>query len=332
MQSPPTWSESQIITEAAKARAIFRAELLTEPLERWQRVTSRYRAAFDRLFSQHNIANIDTLTPTQIADIFAAKVTKIQPPPKGSKLSPEDEKLRKENLGAPLRYLAGPPISADDLTVLAEVTSIAPATLKKDPEGAARILATILQALDTTRFPWVGQGRGPTKQEKITAITTSAALITAQRVSTDRRNEGKDAQEKTVKAFLAGMGFKAVPARTIRTLDDAPQRGEFCAESMVGSRKADVPVRLFDGRLMPIECKVSNSELNSVKRINNDAAVKANTWRKELGTNQVVPVAILSGVFKVVNLVQAQEAGLTLFWAHDLDSMKAFIEATKPIK
>jgi hypothetical protein len=42
---------------------------------------------------------------------------------------------------------------------------------------------------------------------------------------------------------------------------------------------------------MPIACKVSNSEVNSVKRINNDAAIKATTWRQELGNNQVVPVA-----------------------------------------
>jgi hypothetical protein len=139
-------------------------------------------------------------------------------------------------------------------------------------------------------------------------------LITAQRVATTRRNEGKDLQERSVKAFLTEHGFTAVPARRILTLEDAPARGQFCPESMVGSRKADIPVRLFDGRLMPIECKVSNSELNSVKRINNDAAIKARTWKIEFGINQVVPVAMLSGVFKVSNLFQAQSEGLCLFW------------------
>ena len=96
----------------------------------------------------------------------------------------------------------------------------------------------------------------------------------------------------------------------------------------MGSRKADIPVRLFDGRLMPVECKVSNSSTNSVKRINNDAQAKASAWHRELGTNQVVPAAVISGVFKVHNLVQAQDAGLTLFWAHKLEDMKSFIEAT----
>jgi hypothetical protein len=281
------------------------------------------------LFDQYNVADIKALTPAQLAEIFAAKIDQIAPAPKGTVRTPEARKAGRENLGAALRYLAGPPISEDDLAVLAEVPSIAPAALRTDPESARRVLATIVQALDTTRLPWIVENRAPTEQEKTIAIAASAALITAQRVSTDRRNEGKEKPESLVKSFLARMGFNAVPARTINTLDDAPLRGEFCGESLVGSRKADVPVRLYDGRLMPIECKVSNSEVNSVKRINNDAAMKAVTWRREFGMNQVVPVALMSGVFKVANLVQAQEAGLTLFWAHDLDKVRAFIESTR---
>jgi hypothetical protein len=69
--------------------------------------------------------------------------------------------------------------------------------------------------------------------------------------------------------------------------------------------------------------------VNSVKRINNDAAIKAATWRREFSINQVVPVAMMSGVFKVANLVQAQEAGLTLFWSHDLDKLRTYIENIK---
>ena len=38
---------------------------------------------------------------------------------------------------------------------------------------------------------------------------------------------------------------------------------------------------------------------------------------------------MLSGVFKVSNLLRAQTSGLTLFWSHDLGSMRTFIEATR---
>lgn len=305
MQQPPVWTEADLRAAATEARAIFRTERLDEPLETWKRTFDQYHEQFIRLFNEYGIAHPGSLTEAQVAAIF------------------------RERLSDALRYLAGPPISEDDLGVLAEADSLAPSRLEADHAAAGRILTTIVQALDTKRFPWIAEGRGPTGAEKSAAILASAALITAQRVATKRRNEGKDAQEHTVKDFLTAMGFTAVPARKIRTLDDAPARGEFCPESMVGSRKADVPVRLFDGRLMPIECKVSNSELNSVKRINNDAAVKTKTWKVEFGINQVVPVAMLSGVFKVSNLVQAQSEGLTMFWAHKLDAMRSFIEATR---
>ena len=105
--------------------------------------------------------------------------------------------------------------------------------------------------------------------------------------------------------------------------------GEFCRESDFGGRKADLIVRLWDGRVLPVECKVSNSSTNSVKRLNNDAAAKAEVWIKEFGTATVIPAAVLSGVFKIHNLENAQARGLTLFWAHRLDAMIDFIEETR---
>lgn len=52
-------------------------------------------------------------------------------------------------------------------------------------------------------------------------------------------------------------------------------------------------------------------------------------WLREFGTNQVVPTAVLSCVFKAHDLEQAQQGGLTLFWAHALEAMGDFIEATQ---
>jgi hypothetical protein len=80
---------------------------------------------------------------------------------------------------------------------------------------------------------------------------------------------------------------------------------------------------------MAIECKVSNSAVNSVKRLNNDAAAKAEAWLKDFGTVQVVPSAVLSGVYKLHNLVDAQARGMALFWAHDLDALTGWIASTR---
>lgn len=95
---------------------------------------------------------------------------------------------------------------------------------------------------------------------------------------------------------------------------------------MLGSRKADFIVGLRDGRTMAIECKVSSSSVNSIKRLNNDAAVKASVWNREFGTIQVVPVAVLEGVYALTNLLAAQDQGLTISWAHDLRAMTEWIQ------
>ena len=79
-----------------------------------------------------------------------------------------------------------------------------------------------------------------------------------------------------------------------------------------------------------IQAATANSSTNSVKRLNNDAAAKAEVWIKEFGTATVIPAAVLSGVFKIHNLENAQTRGLTLFWAHRLDAMIDFIESTRP--
>lgn len=304
MKSPPVWNEEELARDVEEARQAFRRERLSEPLEKWKRVFDEYKAKYERLFADCGVTPPSDLAAEQLAEIF------------------------QDGAGEILRYLAGPPISADDLKVLAE-TSLAPARILSDPAAAQRVLDVILKTVDPRRFPWIAEGRRPTQEELSAAVLASAALLTAQRVSTARRNEGKDSQERTVKRFLESMGFRQVSARPIRTLTDAPEMGEFCGESLVGSRKADISLRLHDGRLMPIECKVSNSATNSVKRINNDAQVKAAIWRREFGTNQAVPAAVLSGVFNVRNLMQAQEGGLTLFWAHDLEPLRAFVEATR---
>ena len=80
---------------------------------------------------------------------------------------------------------------------------------------------------------------------------------------------------------------------------------------------------------MALECKVSNSATNSVKRLNNDAAAKAESWRRDFGERQVVPVAVLSGVYKTHNLMEAQDRGLSIFWAHDLDELLKWVEQTR---
>lgn len=232
-------------------------------------------------------------------------------------------------LGEAVRYLAGPPISEDDLRVIADVSSLAAGPLSRDAQALARVQGIIVKVIDPFRFPWVLSGTAPGAGQKEAALMASSVLLAAQRIETTRRNEGKAEQESKVKRYLVSLGMAASAPEAIHTIVKGPPPGHFCAECQLGERKADVVVRLHDTRLMAIECKVSNSATNSIKRLNNDAAVKAEYWLKKFGTSQIVPVAMLAGVFKTKNLEQSQERGLNLFWSHDLAQLGSFIESTR---
>ena len=226
------------------------------------------------------------------------------------------------------RYLAGPPISMDDLKTLADA-SLSPKQLREDPELVRRLIQIIRDVMDRRRFPWVTEGREPTPGEREASVTASAALMSTQKVATSRRNNSKIEQEAKVVECLRDLGLvEAKVARgVIQTMHSAPPPGSFCAqETVLGDRKADIVVRLWDGRIMPIECKVSNSSTNSVKRVKNDAAVKAETWLKDFGATQVVPVAVLGGLYSIGTLESAQSRGLTLYWAHRLEDLTDWID------
>lgn len=303
MIDPPVWSSEQLDADRLKASAAFTKERLEEPLEDYLEAFDLYQGYVeDLLETTVDLTDLDT---------------------------PALEVLSDPHLLEVFRYLAAPPISADDYKVLADAKSLSKSHLQRSPADVQRLVAVVRLVLDRRRFAWVIEGREPTEAERSAAVMASAALIAASRTQTGRRTKGKVQQEAAVKAALKVLGFIEVPSRTIENISHAPQPGHFCGESRLGTRKGDIIVRLWDHRVMPIECKVSNSSTNSVKRLNNDAAVKAQNWKTDFGVRQVVPSALLSGVYKLHNLVEAQDRGLTIFWAHDLDALTTWITSTK---
>lgn len=322
LADPPRWNEDELEKQLKTAAAAFREERLREPVELYRRVfedyAARVRALLDRTNNLSHLASASQRALDEHASTEARQ-----------KLADVFEEILSDEIGLEaLRYLAGPPISTDDLKTLAKA-SLAPSRLRRDSEMAARVLDVVLASLDSKRFPWVTEQRRPDLAERQVATLASASLMATQRVQTDRKNVAKTKQEKQVADYLSNVGLMQVGPRDIATSDDAPGRGAFCGECMFGDRKADLVVQLYDGRLMPVEYKVSNSATNSVKRLNNDAAAKATAWIDYFGRRQIVPTAVLSGVFKRHNLVQAQEAGLTIFWAHDLGPLGAFVDSTR---
>lgn len=303
MIEPPIWTSEQLEADRLKSSAAFSKERLEEPLEDYLEAFDEYQGYVEEVLETTvDLSNLET---------------------------PALDVLGDQHLLEAFRYLAAPPISEDDLKVLADARSLAKGTLQKSPELVQRLIGVVRQVLDRRRFAWVVENREPTEAERNAAVMASAALLAASKTQTRRRTLGKEQQEAMVKEALKGLGFTEVPSRKIPNISHAPNAGEFCGESVLGNRKGDIIVRLWDQRLMPIECKVSNSSTNSVKRLNNDAAVKASSWKVDFGLRQVVPSAVLGGAYKLHNLLDAQSRGLTIFWAHDLTHLTDWIANTK---
>lgn len=284
----------------------FRHERLDEPLELYSQNFKLFAAVFAKMVDRLPELRATPLDAEVIASIMA------------------DNDDRRAFL-----YLTAPPISEDDLKTIADA-SLSAGSMRLNPENAVRVRDIVFKILDPHRFPWIIEDRDPQPEERAAAIVASAALVAARKVETFRRTDAKDRQENKVKDLLRGQGFVEVPRRPVPTAASAPKPGEFMGETPLAGAKADVVATLPDGRIMAIECKVSNSSVNSYKRLVHDTGGKATIWIDQLGRANVIPCAVMSGVFSPANCELVQnDKGVYLFWDFRLEDIAAFIDGTR---
>ena len=247
------WTPAETALDVERASVDFRTRRLGEPL-------GRYLAAFDTALP-HHAALIGRIT---------ALLDGTDPQSWGELWSTDAGRTA-------FRYLGAPPVSQDDLETLAEARLGAAAA--DDPATAQRLVTVLRTILDPRRFPWVAQRREPSPAELHAAVLATTALVASQRVQTLRRGDEKSMIEGAVRGLLIGMGWHAAanrPARGIQNLlNDSPPARTFLTQCNLGADNADVVIRLDDGRLLAIECKGSNSAINSRKRLNKEAAQNA---------------------------------------------------------
>ncbi len=294
---------TELESDAAEAKRIFRHERLLEPLDLYNRFFTTFADIFRDLVGKLPEIAAEPIDAGLIADLVDGR-----------------------NAQKAFRYLTAPPISEDDLETVADA-ALTPSRLRDDPDSAKRIRDAVLTIIDPHRFPWLKEGRAPSPDERERAVIASAALAASSDVGATRRNTSKVAQEQAVRDILAGIGMNQVGAKDIPMLTAAPPPRQFCGETRLAGTRADLVARLADGRVMAIECKVSNSTVNSFKRLVHDTGGKAAHWYNQLGRAQVVPCAVLSGVYATANLMDVQEnKGVYLFWQHRLSDLAAFVE------
>jgi len=305
---PRVWTDRELAEQAQKAIDVFVERRLAEPQDRYLEHVALRKKGILKLF--RTLEGVDPANP----------------PP---------EKVREILLDSAqfdaLRYVAGPPVSKDDLDVLVLRTSkrITRELIKHDDPLVLAVLSLICKMADPIRFPWIAARRKPALYEIKQAIRATTALHATQTLQTERRGYGKEVERLLAHRLVADLKFerRTSPNRgKIKSPTDFPAKGTFYGECTVYGRKCDLLIALPDGRMVAVEAKDSSSVVNSVKRVLNDTAAKAEHWHKHAG-RIIVPVALLSGVFGVENLKSAQASGLYLVWAHDLDSFVNWVSA-----
>lgn len=274
---PAVWTDMELAQQAQRSLDAFRDRRLAEPSTRYREILEREKQAVRKLIRLLSNVNPENPDPAQLQKIW-----------------------NDQPVFDALRYVAGPPVSIDDLGVLVTGTTVklSKARLCRSSELAQNTLAMICRLTDDSRFPWVKDRRRAAPEEIKRAVYATASLHAAQLLATERRGYGRKVEMALSDALIA-HGFQRVIAPNggkIHSPNQHPAPRTFYPECSLRARKTDLLIGLSDGRAVAVEAKDSASVLNSVKRVLNDTAAKARYWDAKCGET-VVPVALLSGVF-----------------------------------
>jgi hypothetical protein len=149
-----------------------------------------------------------------------------------------------------------------------------------------------------------------------------------QQVVTLQRNRAASDQEEAVLRMLHTKGWTRKPASLLDTRVALPLRHYMhktrFATATATAQEVDIALGLRNTIVLAMECKVSNDETNSVKRVN-DVLKKATAWKEHWG-NFVRTAALLQGVIAPKDVTRLLDAGVEVFWSHDLNAFEAWID------
>ncbi len=228
-----------------------------------------------------------------------------------------------------LRQMMAPPMSQDQFKILCRSYSKA-----RENSGAAfpREEATsIAAAFETWRdreaTGWLDDARPPLDEEVTRLVTATVPLLASQMYTTRRRGASSTTQESAVVDLLLRMGWQRTPSRLIDTRASLGPR-QFAHKTRFATttrpQEVDIACGLGETIVLAMECKVSNDETNSVKRVN-DVLKKATSWKDHWGKSFVRTGALLQGVFAFKEVERLLDEGVHVFWSHDIDRLEAYL-------
>ncbi|RVU17473.1 XamI family restriction endonuclease [Methylobacterium oryzihabitans] len=227
------------------------------------------------------------------------------------------------------RQLLSPPLSQDQFKLVCpEWSKTSENSGKALSEAAARSTATaIYSRLDYTLAPWITGRRAATRSDITLFLKVVAVLLAMQRIQTARRKRLANEQEDAVVSLLGQYGWTRLPSKTIDIRAAVPAKHFMhktrFATATTTPQEVDIACGLPKTYVLAMECKVTNDETNSVKRIN-DVLKKAEAWKKHWGTF-VITAALLQGVIAPKDVQRLTDADVEVFWSHDLENFMQWL-------
>jgi hypothetical protein len=129
---------------------------------------------------------------------------------------------------------------------------------------------------------WLSSGRMPSRRELERLFWSVSPLIANQQFATVQRNRLARIQESEITAFLDANGWTRLPSSLLDTKAALPlkhymQKTRF-ATATTRPQEVDIAIGLKRTIVLAMECKVTNDETNSIKRVHIRTNLAAH-WR-----------------------------------------------------
>jgi hypothetical protein len=229
------------------------------------------------------------------------------------------------------RHITAPPISQDQFSLICpgwRKSTEKPNGPAIRPEEALLVAASFEERRSRSLTPWIDANRNPLKREIRRLLWTIAPLIASQQIQTIQRTRAASVQEKAITSLLAGKGWKKQPSslldRRAALLPRHFMHKTRYATATSTPQEVDIALGLNSTIVLAMECKVSNDQTNSVKRIN-DVLKKSSAWKLHWGSF-VKTAAVLQGVIAPKDVARLIDDGIEVFWSHDLASLEEYID------
>jgi hypothetical protein len=229
-----------------------------------------------------------------------------------------------------IRHLLAPPMSQDQFALLCPLY---PKRSEKSGSGlseqaAVAVVSAFHNGRDRKLTRWLDTRQAPTHAQVRNMLRSVVPMLSLQIAATLRRTRLSAEQEGAVIEMLQNKGWTQQSSALIDSLSDVPSK-HFMHKTRFATKtrpqEVDIACGLGKTVVLAMECKVTNDETNSVKRIN-DVLKKAKGWQDHWGSF-VRTAALLQGVIAFKEVERLLEANVIVFWSHDLAAFDEWLSA-----